>query len=342
LVWLLFFIIYIGSLTGYVVLLVLALVFAFSQSIKQKNRNIRVLLFSVLCVVILVAKFFVFHELRYFVFPEKIEQNSLDTLTSRNNAYRPFYERGMLENGHWVSLYVSDIEIDAHWAEFSSIPIAGYDYRNQPIKRTLIRYLTSKNLRKDYDGLLQLTAEDIINIENGCTNYRFTTHFNVFERIYEVIWEFHYYLQGYSPAGHSVTQRFEFIKCALHVFYKHPLYGTGPGNLMSELKLQYPEQAIVLPQQFWLKPHNQYILFLVQYGIIGFAIIFIGFIGIYIYAHKYKSILSISWFTIAFISFLNEDTLENLNGLVFFAFFGCFFLCAQPIKWLTIRQQNNM
>lgn len=331
-IWLLFFVLFLGSITGYVVLLTLSVIFAFSQSFKQKNRQTRImfLLFLVVCLSTVAGIFL--HELKFFTKTEKVVVSQLDSVTLLANPYEPFNQNSMLENGKWVNKYICDTEINAFWKLYSDMPIQGKDKKMQPLKSTLIRYLTSKGLRKDASGLKHLSKEDIENIENGCTNYRFANNHYLSHRIYEILWEFHFYFQGNNPAGHSVTQRVEFVKCAYKVHQKNKIWGTGPANFTSELHAQYPLQDIVLPSKYWNKPHNQFLSFLVQYGFVGFTIIMICFIGIYIYAQRSRSILSVSWFVITAISFLNEDTLEGINGLVFFAFFGCFFLCSQPKK----------
>jgi len=341
-IWLLFFVLFLGSITGYVVLLTLSIVFAFSQSFKQKDPKTRIIFLLFLIGSISTAGGIFLHELRFFTKTEKIVVSQLDSTTLLGNLYRPFEQNSMLENGNWVNKYICDTEINKFWHLYSDIPIQGNDKKIQPIKSTLIRYLTSKGLRKDASGLKHLSEEDVINIENGCTNYRFVNNYHLSHRIYEVLWEFHYYLQGNSPAGHSVTQRLEFIKCAFKVHQKNKVWGTGPVNFIPELHAQYPHQEIRLPQKFWYKPHNQFLSFLVQYGYVGFIVIMICFIGIYVYAQSSHSILSISWFVITVISFLNEDTLENINGLVFFAFFGCFLLCSQPnMRKYSIQKHVN-
>lgn len=329
LLWNLFFLLFLESITGYVAIICLSFVFAFSQSIRHTHIHSKIISLILLFCILFFSVFIIAGELRYFIKPDVVNVENLDSVTRYNNKYRPFEKKGMLENGHWVNLYICDDELNTYWSEFSSIPLSGLDAKNQKLKKTVIRYMTSKNLRKDYEGLTLLTPYDIENIENGITNYRFSSEFILFQRIYEVIWEFHYYLQGNNPAGHSVTQRFEFISCAWEVFKKNAVWGTGPVHFIHELHSQYPLQKHQLPEHLWLKPHNQFLTFLVKYGIVGFSIISLCFLIFYMYSHKFFNVLSISWFVITCISFFNEDTLENINGLVFFSFFGCLFLCAQ-------------
>ena len=330
LLWLIFFIFYVGSITGYIICITLLIISAFSYTLRQKKKQIKIISFGIIIFIFSSITVILYEEISLFTNPDTIEVAELDSVTLLDNPYQKFTKNGIIENGHWVNLYICEKELFDSWHKYSSIPLKSYDKKKQPIKSTLIRYMTSKNLRKDASGLKQLTKTDISHIENGLTNYRFAHNYPLRNRIYETVWEFHNYLQGNNPAGHSVTQRFEFIKCAIEVIKKYPVWGTGPAHVVSELHMQYPRQEIHLPKQYWHKPHNQFILYLLQYGIVGFVIIFTSSIIIFYKGFQSKNTLTISWTVIVAISCLNEDMLDTINGLVFFAFFGCLFLCSRP------------
>lgn len=328
-VWLLFIVFYLGSLTGYIVMLTLSVVFAISQSLKQREIRSKIIALLIVFFTISVAVYIVSNEMKYFTHPDAVEFNESDT-TLLGNKYTKFNGKGIIENGHWVGAYVCEEELYENWRKFSSIPLWGRDQKNQPLKYTLMRYMTSRNLRKDASGLKQLSENEIRLIESGCTNYRFGSDYNVLHRVYEVIWEFHMYIQFKNPAGHSVTQRIEFFKCGLEVFKQNFVWGTGPAYVQEKMHQQYEKQPIKMPKHLWYKPHNQFLLFGVMYGIIGFSIIMFAFLSFIIIIYRHASMLYVCWIVIIFLSFLNEDMLDSLNGLLFFAFFGCLFLCAQP------------
>jgi hypothetical protein len=69
--------------------------------------------------------------------------------------------------------------------------------------------------------------------------------------------------------------------------------------------------------------HNQYLTFLVSFGIVGFCIICCFFV----YAFRRQSLLRIpvvlAFVSIVLISFITEDTLETLAGCVFSTLFLC-------------------
>lgn len=328
--WLIFFVIILSSITGYIGLGLLFFIFSLFQIKKQKHIILKILPISLIIIFFWIIGNMFIQELRYFTHPDDLSKEKIETKTLLGNDYRPFNHKGSLENGHWTNLYVCDKEMFENWKSYSKIPIGGKDAKTHPIYSTLKRYMTSKNLRKDASGLKQLSREDIRLVELGCTNYRFPKKINISHRIYEVFWEFQNYFQGNNPAGHSVTQRIEFLKCSYKVFKKNFWFGTGAASVMTSLDQQYQNQRVSLPKQYWKKPHNEFMLFAVQYGIFGLTIFCISLLGIIIFARKNISILTMSWIFICGISFLNEDTLDGINGLVFFSFLGCLFLYAQP------------
>lgn len=329
--WLIVFVIILSSITGFVGLALLFLFFTISQVKKQKHIVLKLLPVSIIVIGIWIVSDTVMKELRYFTKPDVIELEKIDKKTLLGNSYAPFSNEGRLENGRWVEMYVCEKEIREHWNLYSNKPLYGNDDRGHMLYFTLKRYMTSKNLRKDASGLKQLSDEDIRNIEGGCTNYRFDKQFNLSHRIYEVLWEFHNYKIGRSPAGHSVTQRIEFLKCSYEVFKNHFWFGTGIVKISEKMAEQYANQQTKIPQKYWKKPHNQFMLIAVQYGIVGLLIFVLCIVAMIVYARRNFNILSVTWFSICIISFFNEDMLDGIHGLVFFSFFATLLLCLQPV-----------
>ncbi len=66
----------------------------------------------------------------------------------------------------------------------------GKDEKGQELKMTLIRYLNSKGLRKDAEGMDQLDEKDIRNVEQGIANQYYAKKFNLNSRIYKFLWEY--------------------------------------------------------------------------------------------------------------------------------------------------------
>lgn len=327
--WFIFFIVILSSITGLIGLCVLFFMITFSLFIKQKQillKLIPIIFLSIICGILV---YLVARELRYFTQPETVHIETLDTHTANGNPYYDYTPNGQLENGNWVNLYVCDTELYENWQLYSSIPLSGFDKKGHYIYHTLKRYMTSKGLRKDAEGLQLLSQHDIRNIELGITNYRFDSFFKISHRIYEVFWEFHNYEIYKISAGLSVVQRFEFLKCSSATFLQYFWTGTGIVNLSKAMDEQYA-QSTTLPRQYWKYPHNQYMLIAVQFGIFGIAFFILSLVGLCRKVSLQKNLLSLFWFSMSVISFFNEDTLTALTGLVFFSFWGSILLNIQP------------
>lgn len=253
---------------------------------------------------------------------------ALDSVTSQGNLYSNKIPYDDTENGHPIWIYICQQEIDSLWPLRSKLDIKGKDLKGQELYFTLIRYLSSKGLRKDADGLRNLDDEDIRAVEKGFTNYRFTTTSNVYARIYQVVWEYHHYLKHGNPEGHSVMQRLEFWKTGLEIFREHPFVGVGTGDVQQAFDRQYEMMNSPLPKEWRLRAHNQYITFALTFGVGGLILFLSSLLYPYSDAKNRKNLLFSFFLLAASLSFLNEDTLETQAGATFFAFFNAFFLFA--------------
>ncbi|HXP49624.1 MAG TPA: O-antigen ligase family protein, partial [Bacteroidia bacterium] len=191
---------------------------------------------------------------------------------------------------------------------------------------TLVRYLTSMNLRKDSTGISKLSANDIRAIESGIPNYNFTASSSIEFRLYQALWEVDDYRRGGNVSGHSVTQRLEFWKAAIGIIKQHWLIGVGTGDVRKAFNAQYEAMHSSLTTNFRLRAHNQYLEIGVASGIIGivwllFSVIYPGLKTRKIYTYTYF----IFW-AIFVMSMFSEDTLETQAGVTFYAFFNSFFL----------------
>ena len=75
------------------------------------------------------------------------------------------------ENGFFLWENIAQKELERTWNRKSKrISFNSKDKKNQPVKATLYRFLTSKGLNKDSVGLSKLTKNEIQKIENGETS----------------------------------------------------------------------------------------------------------------------------------------------------------------------------
>lgn len=256
----------------------------------------------------------------------------MDITTSRGNYYAHDTTLKGTENGNWIGQYIHYGELAETWNERSDMNINGKDKTGQRLRFTLIRYLTSKGLRKDADGVYALSDEDIRHIENGIANVKNVTESSIRKRIRTIVWELMLYKESGYLSGHSVAQRIEFWNAAFRIIGKNFWIGTGTGDINRAFKDEYNEMNSQLQQQFRWRAHNQYITMIATLGIFGFF----WFLFAMIYpAHRlgmYNDYYYLVFFAILMLSMLTEDTLETQAGATFFAFFTTFLLFTRKEK----------
>ncbi|MCL2328362.1 MAG: O-antigen ligase family protein [Bacteroidetes bacterium] len=323
-VWLVFYLIFIKSITGYVGLLILCLLSIYERIRQYKKYDFLVVFF----VIFTILGVRVGYEAHFFLNPDEIDIEKLDTHTKQGNKYWEFEQRGFIENGHWNNLYICRREIVDNWHLYSDVPLFETNVKGFAVYDNLKRYMTSKNLRKDAEGLAQLTAEDIRNIEKGYTNYRFTSQFKLSSRIYESLEEGYMKSKGSNSQGKSIMQRIVFWRVSFNVFLENKLFGSGPKYYQEKLHAHYAH--IGLDEKYWHQTHNQFLRILTTYGIVGFVCFVLTLLCIPIFSRKKMTMLSVAWYSIFVISMTNDDTLVSLYGIMFVSLFCGLFLCVQP------------
>ncbi|MCQ2608136.1 MAG: O-antigen ligase family protein [Bacteroidales bacterium] len=329
--WLLFFIIFSKTLIAYLIVCILLVILGFILAYRHNSFSSAIALIVGICFILLFFCVLLYSECRYFIYPDNISVEQLETQTSRGNEYTHNFEKKTIENGHKVYIYMCDTELDSCWKAKTGYSIHDKDALGYSYLHIICRYMASKNLRKDADGFAQLTDDDIENILEGFSNYRFTTNLSISKRIYESFWEIHEYLNGGNPNGHSITQRLEFHKCALETIKKFPWFGTG-GLIRSEMFKTYEETNSPLARENWNLPHNQFLHIAVTTGLFGLLAFLICICCTLIYTRNKWNAITASWFIAMLISFFSEDTLNTHAGLVFCVFLGSLILFAQPEK----------
>ena len=230
-VWLICFLFILKSFTGLVIFGISLFLVLWNYSGKIKDIAPRFIIRVILITAPLLVISWITKSIGRFYDRETIDFSTLETLTSAGNSYFHDTISDVAENGHYVWIYISEKELKQTWNELSNYDYDGTDKRGQEIKYTLIRFLSSKGLRKDDKGLRKLTEKDITAIENGHTNYIFLNPYSLYPRIYEIIWEIDQYLKGKEPGDHSVSQRILYFKAAFSVFLKFPVFGSGTGDV---------------------------------------------------------------------------------------------------------------
>jgi hypothetical protein len=255
-----------------------------------------------------------------------IDKLKLPLLTKYGNPYLQDTSNLETENGNYVWLNVCEQELSEEWSKKSSMDYYGKDLRGNEIKYTLIRFLTSKGLTKDAEGIGSLSKKEIKAVEKGIPDVNFIGVFNPTARIQKILWEFHTYSKGGNPSGHSVIQRLEFWKAAVGIIKENLLFGVGTGDVEKAFDVQYEKINSPLVKEWQLRSHNQFLAIGIAFGIIGLLWFLFTLSYPIIAEKKFNDYLYMTFFIIAVLSMFTEDTLETQAGVTLFAFFNSFFL----------------
>lgn len=309
------------SATGIIILAILLCVYLVYFVFKMAKPWAIVVTVSMLILGLAGA---IYYSVNYYenYFVAKSKDAPIDKLTSRGNEYDDLPETGLIENGYRTYAYFANSEMIEAWNERSNVLMLA-DSVDVTLNFTLMRYLTSKGLRKDYSGVMALTDKDIHNIENGFPNQIYADESGLKLRFHSFMFGLHVYKVTGDVTGSSSFQRILFWKVAWNIVKRNFAFGVGTGDVKNEMKAMHNEMHPDLDERYWLRAHNQFLTFFVAFGVLGFAY-FIFLFG-YTFRARRKNLLALAFLLIAFISCFTEDTIETQAGVTFFAFFFCLF-----------------
>ncbi len=324
--WLIIFQVFIlKSLTGVVILLAGAyFILCFSNHFRvQINSIARFALIILIPAAILSV--LTYATLKFY-HVEDLNPDQLERYTAQGNPYRHDLQNRMLENGHYVFIYISEPELREAWNKRSHYDYDSLDAKGQDLRFTLIRYLASKGLRKDAAGVDKLSDEDIKMVEEGFANHIFSKKLSLYPRIYQVIWELDVYFKSGNPTGHSVTQRLESMKMGNRLARQNPLIGIGTGGLVKAYHGEYENSGSRVSEKWRITGANQFLNFVVSFGLIGLAVILFSWLYPAIKRKAFRNPLFTMFFIISVVAMFSEEILRFQTGVSFFAFFYSFFI----------------
>lgn len=311
--------------TGFFQLLVLLTFSVFYFLFSSFNRKKAVLFSLGLFAVFFVVSFLVFQSVsKRFV---EVADKEHPVRTKQGEFYWTDPALLFVENGHVVGKNVALNELKEAWSARSNKSLYDRDSNGQPLLITLIRYMNSKHLYKDAEGLSKLSEEDVRNIENGIANADYLTMYGWQKRLHQLMFEIEAYRRGNSPFGNSLTQRIEYWRIAFHIVSNNLFIGVGTGDVQDEFNNVYALNYPYIGSEYKLRAHNQFLTFALTFGILG-LLVFIAYATQTLWYKSLSSTSYLSWIFswIILLSFLYEDTLETQSGVTFVAFFTVFFV----------------
>ncbi len=328
--WFIYFLFLIQVFTGVLILFFLILFFIIYVLVKQKKYGLGILGLLVIIGAFLYTINKVNEIYQNHFITEKIEISSLDEYSKSGELYEHYPERTWLENGNYVWRYIASRELQKEWDKRSVISFNGFDKKDQPLYGTLYRYLTSKNLRKDKEGLASLSDSEIRLIESGVTNCceKLT---GVDKRIKTILFQVERAKNNQDPNGHAMTQRIAYINAGLDLIKENFFSGVGLGDTHDAFLNYYEVNHSKLKGNNRKRVHNQFLVFGVTLGILGF-IIWIGILYFPLVLAKKNSFLYGCFMLIITVSFFTDNTLERQAGVMFFAFFNSLLIFQKELK----------
>ena len=343
-IWFVSFIILLESAIGLLSLVVISALLLLWLALNMTRPSVRVLLIVFL---IGIPAAFIYHIgsiSKALMIPEKVDWETLDKFTVAGNPYVHDTINFIIEDGHYTGLYIAEEELAEAWNRRSEFEFYGQDEAGHYIKHTIIRYLASKDLRKDAEGVAELSEKDIRHIEKGIANMHYIENPGIRTRISKILMGYYQYANRNDPNGSSVMQRIEFVKTSLVLIKENFWIGVGTGDLPQAFKSAYEQTDSPLQDKWRWRSHNQYLSIFIAFGVFGFLwFMFILFYPTF-YQKRYLDYRYFVFISIILLSMLSEDTIESQAGLTLYAFFNSFFLLAcrgQHIADNSIKRSNK-
>lgn len=317
-IWFLIFIIILKAGTAWVILLTQIIILPVYIAFKKKKW-----IYSLLSIIVLVLFYFAISKSYsdyHYINPREL--NPVKEYSVNGEKYHHDPDTKITENGYLIYRNIAVKEVARTWNQRSNISIDELDRKGQPIQATLYRYLTSKGLYKDSIGVYSLTENDINAIENGVTSV--ITYNSITSRLYSIFYDIDLIKAGKFEQGHTLAQRVAYLLVGWEIAKEHLWFGTGTGDVVDCYKEKYNSIYTNYDKQHQLKALNQFLSFMVSFGIIGLSLWLLFWV---IPMLKLKiNIIYLSFTLIIIISFLSDNTLHRQAGITFFAFFNSLLL----------------
>jgi hypothetical protein len=261
-----------------------------------------------------------------------IQLETLSPRTKEGNPYKHDLKSAEYENNRPVDIYIAEVELDREWSQVSTYPLDSLDRKGQQLKRTLLRYMTSKDLRKDAQGVHSLSKEDIQNIENGIGSIELAKE-GLMSRFSAIKYQLN---NTHDPNGHSLLQRFESWKTGWHIAKDNWFIGVGTGDIGDKFDVYYEnENSLLLPENR-LRTHNMYLTIWITFGIVGLLLFLWLFFAFFTFNWQQQELVPLLFFAIVFSTFFIEDTIETQMGITYFSLFmGLFMQKIHPTSKLS-------
>lgn len=319
--WFVWFLVKMESVTSLSLLIIILLGMLFVRGIKSKRKVIKLTAVFLLIAIPLAFAFYLKHEIYQMTHVQAAERIFSPAKTALGHPYTFDTIHYGIEDGRYVGAYLCIPELEKAWNRRSNIPFNGKDKNGNLLSTTLIRYLTSKNLKKDAAGVNALSPKDIQNIEQGIANSNYVNHPGLHSRLLVMVKGWQVYQKTGRAGGNSVLQRYAYLQAAFRVIHEYFWTGTGTGDLFDVLGHEYLRLNAGLEHYVGFLAHNQYVDTFAAYGVFGFLWFLFALIYPPVKTKSFRDYFFVVFYLIMLGSMFSDDTLETHAGVTLFAFF---------------------
>lgn len=234
------------------------------------------------------------------------DPDELPAETRNGIPYVHKLDRSVTENGHHVWTHIAWGEMQAGWSRRSYIPMPN-------VQGALIRFLASKGLPKDLDGLEALSNEEVRAIERGIPSVvelngsGWQKRWNRFKFNWGEWWD------GRRSPDASILARSVYAQVGFSAWLSLPpdrwVVGCGSGRVAEVMDQAYADRLPDWPQEGRKRPHFQYVTLLLGLGFVGVGLFLWILKAMWVHPPSRPGILLIA------LSCLAEDTLETQAGV---------------------------
>lgn len=329
--WLIYFLFYLRALSA-IASFVAVLIYMIVVLITTTNRTF--LKISVPVVFVLLAGLAVWPMVNIYKQTHAETVTDFSTLASHTGQGTPYLHDTtniIRENGNLVYLYIADGELRDAWNEKSDLDFDGKDLMHQELRATLYRYMSSRGLKKDRQGFMELTATDISAVEKGTTNYLNVTRPGFYIRVYEEMMSLYVYSHSSRKdiSWGSLTKRIDVWRASWEAFKEHPVMGWGTGSILKAVDYGIEKNGSAL-SGLNMKPHNQFLYILLTLGLTGLIIIVVLYVYFLVKKKAHESFMFILFLIVFLVNFIGNNSFESQSGQNLFVFFSLFYAYFYP------------
>lgn len=320
--WLLVYLFIAQTLTGIILLFVVAFAYVIYFFIYRWEKNVyRWMAVGLLGLLSFFLVWFGVMTWQYF-HVDSAQYAPEDAVTVNGRPYdKEWYS--IIESGSYIGMYMCEEELEKAWPQRSSQPI-----EDSLVRGALVRYLNSCHLRKDSAGVMALSEQDVHNIEQGIANVDYTSRFGLKRALYPIFFSIELYRCTGEVRNSTLLQRVEYWRASWRQVQKNWLLGVGFGHHKTAVGEQLAQDNSRLTGKERTGCHNQWLTFWLMGGF-ALPLYFIFMLVYPFYEQKKKiSFVYVAFFIILVGSMFTDDTLETEAGLTLFAVMNSLLLYA--------------